>query len=59
MKWIKKLFRCPQDRSLILVWREEISRNAGGQIESNTKISVGRYTVLRWSSISTPYDCFH
>lgn len=59
MKWIKKLFRCPQDRSLILVWREETHRNSGGQIESSTKISVGRYTVLRWTTIFTPYDCWH
>mgnify|MGYP003406963789 CR=1 FL=1 len=56
MQWIKKLFDCPQDRNMILVWREETNRNKAGQIESDTKIYIGRYTLLKWSTIYTPVD---
>jgi hypothetical protein len=53
MEWIKKLFSCPQDRNLILVWREDTDVFGGNQVHTDTKIMLGRYTVLCWTTIHT------
>lgn len=56
----KKLLKCPLDRDLILVWREVKGEFALGQTRTVTKIYLGRYVVLRWETIHTPFigsDC--
>ena len=60
LKLLKKLLKCPKDRDLILVWRQVVSEYALGQTKTVTKISLGRYVVLRWTTIHTPLigdDC--
>lgn len=54
MKWIKKLFRCPLDRSLNIVWKEKRLDNDLGQTESVAYIAIGRYKTLQWETIYTP-----
>lgn len=53
-KLLKKLFRCPPDRDLIMVWREVIGEYAFGQTETSTKIYIGRYVVMRWTTFNRP-----
>lgn len=50
LKWI---FRCPKHRSLLLVWREATGEYGLGQTETLTKIYIGRYILLRWTTIHT------
>jgi hypothetical protein len=56
MKWIKKLFSCPPDRNLILVWREETDILGSRQVHTDTKVMLGRHTVLCWTTIYSPVD---
>lgn len=59
-KLLKKLFRCPLDRDLILVWRQVEVECGLGQTHTSTKIYLGRYVLLRWTTIHTPLiggDC--
>lgn len=51
---LKKLLKCPMDRDLILIWRQVVSEYDLGQTKTVTKISLGRYVVLRWTTIHTP-----
>lgn len=53
-KLIKKLFRCPQDRRLIMVWAQKTMSNSLGQYEIDYKISLGRYTVFTYTYVYTP-----
>ncbi|HFZ8524833.1 hypothetical protein ACSZNZ_22935 [Aeromonas caviae] len=53
-KLLKKLFRCPLDRDLIMVWREVTGEYAFGQTETATKIYIGRYVVMRWTTFHRP-----
>jgi len=53
-KLLKKLFGCPGDRDLMLVWRVVEAENELGQTHTLTKIYLGRYVVLRWTTIYTP-----
>lgn len=52
---LKKLLKCPKDRALIMVWRQVIGEYALGQTQTITKISVGRYVVLKWTTFYTPF----
>lgn len=51
---LQRLFRAGLGRNLITVWTEEKGRYAYGQVETETQIKLGRYTVLRWTSFYTP-----
>lgn len=51
---LHRLFRAGLGRNLITVWVEEKGRYALGQVETETRLKVGRYTVLRWSRFYTP-----
>lgn len=53
-KLIKRLLGCPKDRSLILVWKVKEAEHALGQIETTTRISVGRYKLFSWTTVFTP-----
>ena len=50
-QWV---FGCGLDQSLVTVWVTEIGKYDQGQTETETKVMLGRYTVLRWSRIYTP-----
>lgn len=56
-KLLKKLLKCPMDRDLILVWRQVEGEYDLGQTSTITKIYLGRYVVLRWTTIHTPLIC--
>ncbi len=51
---MKKLLKCPLDRDLILVWRQVVGEYASGQTRTTTKIYLGHYVVLRWTTFHTP-----
>jgi hypothetical protein len=42
--------------NLITVWVEVVGRYADGQVETETKIQLGRYTVLRLTRFYTPWQ---
>lgn len=55
--FLQRLFRGGLDRPLINLWIEE--RECGyGQRITDTKLKLGRYTVLRWEIIKTDMDQF-
>lgn len=51
---LHRLFGCGLGSNLITIWETEIGRYSHGQIETETKIMLGRYTVLRWTRFFTP-----
>ncbi|MBW5463687.1 hypothetical protein GOY11_21135 [Pseudomonas aeruginosa] len=51
---LHRLFRAGLGRNLITVWVEEKGRHAFGQVETETRVYLGRYVVLRWSRFYTP-----
>ena len=54
---LQRLFRGGLGRPLINLWVEE--RTGGyGQRTINTKLKLGRYTILRWERIHTYMDVF-
>jgi hypothetical protein len=54
---LQRLFRGGLGRPLINLWIE--AREGGyGQLTTDTKLNLGRYTVLRWQSIKTDMDQF-
>lgn len=54
---LQRLFRGGLGRPLINMWVEE--RTCGdGQRITNTKLNLGRYTVLHWERINTNMDVF-
>ncbi len=55
VKLLKKLLRCPADTDLITVWRRVEIECGLGQIHTVTKVYLGRYVVLRWTTIYTPF----
>lgn len=55
--FLQWLFRGGLGRPLVNLWVE--TREGGhGQITTDTKFNLGRYTVLRWQSITTDMDQF-
>ena len=54
---LQRLFRGGLGRPLINLWVEE--RTCGyGQRITDTKLKLGRYTVLHWERIHTDLDVF-
>lgn len=53
---LQRLFRGGLERPLINLWIE--TRGDSDQITTDTKLNLGRYTVLRWQSIKTDMDQF-
>jgi len=54
---LQRLFRGGLGRPLINLWVEE--QTAGfGQRHTETRLKLGRYTVLHWESIKTDMDQF-
>jgi hypothetical protein len=51
---IQRLFRAGLGRNLITIWVEEKGVYGLGQIETETRVQLGRFTVLRWSRFFTP-----
>jgi hypothetical protein len=51
---LHRLFRAGLGRNLITVWVEEKARNSYGQVETETRIHLGRYVLLRWTRFYTP-----
>lgn len=52
---LQRLFRGGLGRPLINLWVEE--RECGyGQRVTNTKLNLGRYTILQWERIHTNMD---
>lgn len=54
---LQRLFRGGLGRPLINLWVEE-STYAHGQRHTETRLKLGRYTVLHWESIKTNMDQF-
>lgn len=57
---LKKMLKCPADTDLITVWRRVEMVCGIGKTHTVTKIYLGRYVVLRWTTIHTPLiggDC--
>lgn len=48
------LFRAGLGENLISVWVNEIGTYCFGQVITETKVKLGRYTVLRWTTYRTP-----
>lgn len=53
---LQRLFRGGLGRPLINLWIE--TRGDHDQITTDTKLNLGRYTVLRWQTIKTDMDQF-
>lgn len=53
-KFIKRLFRCPPETSLIILWVVKVGNYAIGQTETTYKLKLGMYTILRWTVFFTP-----
>ena len=53
---LQRLFRAGLGNNLITVWVEVVGRYGDGQVETETKIQLGRYTVLRWTRYYTPWQ---
>ncbi|NLT99805.1 hypothetical protein [Pseudomonas lundensis] len=54
---LQRIFRGGLGRPLVNLWIE--TREVGcGQRTTDTKLNLGRYTVLRWQSITTDMDQF-
>lgn len=53
---LQRLFRGGLGRPLINLWIE--TSGDSDQITTDTKLNLGRYTVLRWQSIKTDMDQF-
>ena len=51
---LKKLLKCPDGQSLIVVWKTKKEVQALGQVISETKVRVGKFQVASWTSIYTP-----
>jgi hypothetical protein len=55
--FLQRLFRGGLGRPLVNLWIE--TRGGGyGQRTTDTKLNLGRYTLLRWQSITTDMDQF-
>lgn len=54
---LQRLFRGGLGRPLINLWVEERANNHG-QRTINTKLNLGRYTVLHWEVIHNDLDEF-
>lgn len=54
LQWI---FRCGLGRPLVNLWIETREVSCGQRI-TDTKLNLGRYTVLRWQSITTDMGQF-
>lgn len=54
---LQRLFRGGLGRPLVNLWIEK-RHNGDGQFTIDTKLNLGRYTVLRWQSIKTDMDQF-
>lgn len=55
--FLQWLFRGGLGRPLINLWIETRG-GGGGQLTTDTRLNLGRYTVLRWQSIKTDMDQF-
>lgn len=53
-RFVKWVFSCPEDRKLIMVWKEKREEYALGQTESITAVSIGRYKIIEWVTFYTP-----
>lgn len=51
---LHRLFRAGLGNNLITVWVTEKGQYASGQVETETKVQIGRYTILRWTKFYTP-----
>lgn len=54
---LQRLFRGGLGRPLINLWVEDRACGAGQRI-TDTKLKLGRYTVLHWERIHTDLDAF-
>lgn len=54
---LQRLFRGGLGRPLVNLWVEERT-NGDGQRTINTKLNLGRYTILHWECIRTNMDVF-
>ena len=55
--FLQWLFRGGLGRPLVNLW-VEVRSNGDGQRTTDTRLNLGRYTVLRWQSIKTDMDQF-
>lgn len=52
---LQRLFRGGLGRPLINLW-VEVRTNSDEQRTTNTRLKLGRYTMLRWETITTDLD---
>lgn len=52
---LQRLFRGGLGRPLISLW-VEVRNNSDEQRTTDTRLKLGRYTVLRWETITTDLD---
>lgn len=55
--FLQRLFRGGLGRPLVNLWIETRACNDAQRI-TDTKLNLGRFTVLRWQSIRTDMDAF-
>ncbi|MBA1203592.1 hypothetical protein G7009_17865 [Pseudomonas capeferrum] len=51
---LQRIFGAGLGQNLISVWVTEIGNYAFGQVVTETKVKLGRYTVLHWKTYRTP-----
>lgn len=51
---LQRLFGAGIGQNLIKVWVTETGSYAFGQVVTETKVKLGRYTVLQWKTYRTP-----
>lgn len=51
---MQRLFRAGLGENLISVWVTETGTYSLGQVVTETKVKLGRYTVLSWTTYRTP-----
>jgi hypothetical protein len=56
--FLQWLFRGGLGRPLVNLWVEERSHGGGHQRTTDTRLNLGRYTLLRWQRITTDLDAF-
>ncbi|ESW38377.1 hypothetical protein [Pseudomonas taiwanensis] len=51
---LQRLFGVGLGQNLISVWVTEVGNYAFGQVVTETKVKLGRYTLLQWKTYRTP-----
>lgn len=51
---LQRLFGAGLGQNLFSVWVTEVGNYAFGQVVTETKVKLGRYTLVQWTTYRTP-----